>query len=107
MMEIDAATRRNLEITRTLTGERKGSLLATIDRAITAPGARLLQARMSSPLCDMAILTQRLNEIETLVDDTKLRGDVRTKLRSVPDMERALSPPDRWSRRSARSGSVA
>ncbi|MDB5490627.1 MAG: mutS [Micavibrio sp.] len=91
MMEIDAATRRNLEVTRTLTGERKGSLLATIDRAITAPGARLLQSRLSSPLCDLPVLTQRLNEIETLVDDTKLRGDIRTKLKSVPDMERALS----------------
>jgi DNA mismatch repair protein MutS len=91
MMEIDAATRRNLEVTRTLTGERKGSLLATIDRAITAPGARLLQSRLSSPLCDMAILTQRLNEIETLVTDTKLRGEIRTMLKSVPDMERALS----------------
>lgn len=91
MLEIDAATRRNLELTRTLTGERKGSLLATIDRAITAAGARLLQSRLSAPLCDMAIITQRLNEIETLVDNSKLRGDIRTKLKDVPDMERALS----------------
>lgn len=91
MMEIDAATRRNLELTRTLTGDRKGSLLATIDRTVTAPGARLLQARLSSPLCDMAAIRQRLDEIQTLYDNTELRIDLRTRLKSVPDIERALS----------------
>src|SRR5690606_27871865 len=50
LMEIDAATRRNLELTRTLAGERRGSLLATIDRTVTGAGARLLAARLGAPL---------------------------------------------------------
>ncbi len=91
MMEIDAATRRNLELTRTLTGDRKGSLLATIDRTVTAPGARLLQARLSAPLCDLDALHQRYDEIETLVNDAKLCATLRASLKAVPDMERALS----------------
>lgn len=91
MMEIDAATRRNLELTRTLNGDRKGSLLATIDCTITPPGARLLQSRLSAPLCDLSAIHQRHDEIETLVNDSKLRNDVRFHLKNVPDMERALS----------------
>lgn len=91
MMEIDAATRRNLELTRTLTGDRKGSLLATIDCTVTAPGARLLQTRLSSPLCDVAAINQRLDEIETLVQNATLRNDLRRQFKDVPDMERALS----------------
>lgn len=91
MMEIDAATRRNLELTRTMTGDRKGSLLATIDRTITAGGARLLQSRLSAPLCDSAAIDQRLDEIEFLLNEPKLRNDVRGLMKTIPDVERALS----------------
>jgi DNA mismatch repair protein MutS len=91
MMEIDAATRRNLELTRTLSGDRKGSLLATIDRTVTAPGARLLQARLSAPLCDIESIRQRHDEVESLVDDAKLCTTLRSHLKNIPDMERALS----------------
>ena len=49
VMQIDAATRRNLELTRALDGRRAGSLLATIDRTVTAAGGRLLERRLSSP----------------------------------------------------------
>lgn len=81
MMDIDAATRRNLELTRTLTGDRKGSLLSTIDRTITAAGARALQTRLSLP-CDIAAITARLDEIECLADNTALRSDIRTFLKT-------------------------
>lgn len=91
MMEIDAATRRNLELTRTLTGDRKGSLLSTIDRTLTAAGARMLQSRLSAPLCDRAAVNQRLDEIETLVAQIPLRNQLRGLLKTVPDIERALS----------------
>lgn len=91
MMEIDAATRRNLELVRTLSGERKGSLLATIDRTVTAAGARLLQARLSAPLCDKGEIDRRLDEVESLVTDAGLRASLRALLKNVPDMERALS----------------
>ena len=53
-LAIDAATRANLELTRTLAGERAGSLLATIDRTVTPGGARLLAERLAGPLTDAA-----------------------------------------------------
>ena len=90
-MEIDAATRRNLEITRTQTGERKGSLLATIDRTITGPGARLLQACLSAPLTDLNEINTRLNRTQLFVTESGLRDLLRDQLKSMPDMERALS----------------
>src|SRR5208282_4732482 len=49
-LEIDPATRANLELTRTLNGAREGSLLATIDLTVTPAGARLLAERLASPL---------------------------------------------------------
>lgn len=91
IMEIDPATRRNLELVRTLSGERKGSLLSVIDRTVTAPGARELQSRLSAPLCALVAITRRLDEIETLVGDGSLRDTVRGLLKTLPDMERALS----------------
>lgn len=90
-LEIDAATRRNLELTRTLTGERKGSLLETIDYTITGPGARMLQACLSAPLTDIAQINDRLNKIECFVNALPLRGTMRETLKQVPDMERALA----------------
>lgn len=90
-MEIDAATRRSLELTRTQAGERKGSLLSCIDQTVTAAGARLLQSRLSAPLTDIAAIQQRLDEVEILFDQALLRESIRTELRKTPDMERALS----------------
>ena len=90
-MEIDAATRRNLEIIRTQNGERKGSLLATIDRTITGPGARMLGACLSAPLTDIAQIETRLNRITYFTEETALREQIRDYLKSMPDMERALS----------------
>lgn len=90
IMEIDIATRRNLEILRTLSGEKAGSLLAAIDRTVTPAGARMLQARLSAPLCDVAAIQQRLNEVDSFVQSPDLRSQIRDTLKQVPDMERAL-----------------
>ncbi len=90
IMEIDGATRRNLELTRTLSGERKGSLLSTIDKTVTGAGARLLQARMAAPLNDIKKLHDRQEEISTLLGSNSLRENLRDKLRKTPDIERAL-----------------
>ncbi len=90
ILEIDAATRRNLELTRTLTGERKGSLLATIDRTITPPGARLLQSNIAAPLTDLTQIQTRLNRTALFVDDPDLRLHLRDHLKALPDMERAI-----------------
>ncbi|MEL7301119.1 MAG: DNA mismatch repair protein MutS [Pseudomonadota bacterium] len=90
-VEIDAATRASLELTRSMTGGRAGSLLATIDRTLTAPGARMLMQRVTSPSRDLELIRTRLDETEALMDDAMLREDLRAALRNVPDLDRALS----------------
>jgi DNA mismatch repair protein MutS len=90
-LEIDPATRRNLELEVTLTGDRSGSLLATIDRTATAAGARLLAARLAAPLTDAGAIRSRLDAVEFFVMRPEPRRRVRHLLRGVPDIERALS----------------
>ena len=90
-MQIDAATRRNLEITQALSGGREGSLLAAVDRTATAAGARLLERRLSSPSRDLRVIHQRLESVRFLLEQSRLREDLRADLRRVPDMDRALS----------------
>ena len=89
-VQIDAATRRNLELTQALSGGREGSLLAAIDRTVTAAGARLLEARLSSPSRDGAVVARRLDGVRWLVEGSA-RHDLRAALRMVPDLDRALS----------------
>src|SRR6187549_3582926 len=88
---IDQATRSNLELVRTLAGERRGSLLAAIDRSVTAAGSRLLAQRLSAPLTDTAAIAARLDCIEIFFGDAGLRGEVRDRLKAAPDLARALS----------------
>lgn len=90
-MAIDAATRANLELTQTLSGQRKGSLLQVIDRTVTSGGARLLASQLSTPLTDPELIDIRLNAVEYCVDETDLRATIRQYLRECPDLERALS----------------
>ncbi|WEF25907.1 DNA mismatch repair protein MutS [Paracoccus sp. S3-43] len=90
-MQIDAATRRNLELTQALSGGREGSLLAAIDRTVTAPGARLLERRIGAPSRDLALIHARQDAVASLVDDPRLMADLRDALARVPDMDRALS----------------
>ncbi len=91
LMQIDAATRRNLEITQALSGGREGSLLAAVDRTVTAAGARLLERRLSGPSRDLAVIGARLEAVRFLKDRPGLREGLRDTLRRVPDMDRALS----------------
>lgn len=91
VLEIDAATRKNLELIRTLSGERKGSLLDTIDRTLTSGGARLLQAELSAPLRDTILINHRFDRIDCFLKQYDLRTILRDFLRSMPDIERALS----------------
>src|SRR5689334_21284558 len=74
-MAIDQATRGNLELMRTLSGERRGSLLDAIDRTVTAPGSRLLAQRLSAPLTDPAQIARRLDAVAVFVDDTAARAE--------------------------------
>lgn len=91
VVEIDAATRRNLELTRTLAGEAKGSLLSTIDRTMTGAGARLLAARLTAPLTDVAAINSRLDMVQFFTEGTSIRQSIRDLLRRCPDLERALA----------------
>ncbi len=91
VMEIDAATRRNLELVETLAGERRGSLLAAIDRTVTGPGARRLAADLAGPLTDPDAIEARLDLVEFFRRDEALIDAVRSLLRECPDMARALS----------------
>ena len=89
-MEIDPATRRNLELVRGLDGRREGSLLATIDRTLTGPGARLLAERLAAPLTERAEIERRLDLVQLFVERPALRDRVREALKRTPDVERAL-----------------
>ncbi|NEW91867.1 DNA mismatch repair protein MutS [Rhodopseudomonas sp. BR0M22] len=90
-MAIDPATRANLELTRTLAGERRGSLLDAIDCTVTAAGSRLLAQRLAAPLTDDATIARRLDSVEAFVGDSGLREQIRSSLRAAPDMARALA----------------
>ncbi len=90
-VQIDAATRRNLEITAALQGGREGSLLAAVDRTVTAAGARLLERRLSAPSRDLSVIHARQEAVRFLLEQSRLRHDLREALRRVPDMDRALS----------------
>ena len=88
---IDPATRASLEIDRTQSGQREGTLLAAIDRTVTGPGARLLAARIARPLIAPAAIERRLDLVAWLAERGRLRSDLRGGLKGAGDMARALS----------------
>ncbi|WP_274423883.1 DNA mismatch repair protein MutS [Chelativorans sp. YIM 93263] len=88
---IDPATRANLELTRTLSGSREGSLLKAVDRTVTGAGGRLLAERLMSPLTNPKAIGQRLDSVSFFIDEPELREGLRALLKSVPDIARALS----------------
>jgi DNA mismatch repair protein MutS len=91
LVQIDAATRRNLELTQSLSGSRDGALLHSIDRTVTAAGARLLERRLSAPSRRLETILARQAAITALRETPRLRADLRTALKEVPDLDRALS----------------
>ncbi|MBP6545528.1 MAG: DNA mismatch repair protein MutS [Phenylobacterium sp.] len=91
VMAIDPATRTSLEIEKSLSGSREGSLLGAIDRTITAPGARMLAARLARPLLDPAAIELRLDAVGWFLERRPLRQKLREELKGLGDMARALS----------------
>nr|WP_294848712.1 DNA mismatch repair protein MutS [uncultured Sphingomonas sp.] len=89
-MAIDPATRDSLEIVRTQTGGHSGSLLACIDRCVTAPGRRLISADLSAPLTDVRAIGSRLALVQWFHEDPINRIRVREALKAMPDVGRAL-----------------
>ncbi|MGE4580009.1 MAG: DNA mismatch repair protein MutS [Desulfuromonadales bacterium] len=87
-MVLDDATRRNLELTATLQGGRKGSLLGVLDRTMTAMGGRLLRQWIHHPLVDVERIRRRQQAVAELVDQSLPRNDLRGALDGVYDLER-------------------
>ena len=88
-MTLDAATRRNLELTGTIRGgDVRGSLLGVLDDTRTAMGARLLRQRISQPLLDLPALQRRLDSVQAFGEDTPRRTALRALLKRVGDVER-------------------
>jgi len=90
-MVMDPATRRNLEITTTLSKERKGSLLHTIDKTKTSAGSRLLASHLSTPLTDKTEINHRHDAVAFFLNDRKLCDEIRLELSHTPDLERAIA----------------
>ena len=91
VMQIDAATRRSLELTHANAGGRAGSLLATIDRTVTAVGARLLELRIASPSCRITDIAARQEAVGFFAENDNFRSRIREALRGAHDVDRALS----------------
>nr|WP_239025074.1 DNA mismatch repair protein MutS [Rhodoligotrophos defluvii] len=91
VMLIDGATRSNLELTRTTGGERRGSLLDSIDRTLTSAGGRLLSDRLAAPLTDPRAINDRLDTVAFFLEFDRMRADIRGQLKAAPDFARALS----------------
>ncbi|MFT6104703.1 MAG: DNA mismatch repair protein MutS [Paracoccaceae bacterium] len=89
-MQIDAATRRNLELTSSLSGGRDGSLLAAVDRTVTAGGGRLLERRIAGPSQDLGTIQARLAAVAHFTEATLAAETLRAALRRTPDMDRAV-----------------
>lgn len=90
-MQIDPATRVNLEIERDRANTKKHSLLAVLDRTNTSVGGRLLAHHLSSPLCDSIIINQRLDNVEYFVNNKEARLKLKEMLKYFPDLERTLA----------------
>ncbi len=88
-MTIDAATRRNLELTETIrTGDVQGSLLSVLDATVTPMGRRLIRQWVSKPLLDLAQINQRLDGVACLLENGLLRAELRAAMRPLGDLER-------------------
>lgn len=91
-MQLDAATRRNLELTKTAhSGEALGSLLQVLDDTVTPMGGRLLRQWISRPLLDVAAINERLDGVSSVYDNGVLRSRLRDNLRSFGDLERLVN----------------
>ena len=90
-MTLDAATRRNLELDETLRGERKGSLLGTLDQTVTPMGKRMIHQWVSQPLLNVERIKRRQNGVQYFFDDGMKRAELRAALKPLADLERLVN----------------
>ena len=91
LLELDATTQRNLELTETMHGDRSGSLFDTIDHTVTSPGGRLLREWLTRPRRDRDELAHRHDAVESLASAALARERVREVLDGAYDLERLAS----------------
>lgn len=89
LMRIDSSTRKSLEINETLDGHKKGSLIDAVDMTLTAVGTRQLDKDISAPLTDIEEINSRLDMIEFLIEEDKVRENIRKILKASADIDRA------------------
>jgi len=88
-MVLDAATRRNLELTHNIRGGgKRGTLLWVLDKTCTAMGGRLLRQYIEQPLQDINLIRARLNAVEECMKDLSLQDEIRQMLSHVRDVQR-------------------
>lgn len=90
-LELDAATRRNLELHYSLAGEKRGSLLEVINHTVTPMGARLLSQHLAAPLTNLKQIQRRLNCVDFFYENPSLNKALRAVLTCTPDLERPLA----------------
>ena len=90
-MTLDAATRRNLELDETLRGERKGSLLGTLDKTVTPMGKRMIHQWVSQPLLNVERIRRRQEGVQYFFDDGMQRAEIRAALKPLADLERLVN----------------
>lgn len=90
-MEIDPATRRSLELTKTLTGDARGSLLHAVDRTVTSAGGRLLAERLAAPLGDASQIIQRHELVAWFLQNSAMCEEIRQAMARLADLERILT----------------
>jgi DNA mismatch repair protein MutS len=90
-MTLDAATRRNLELDETLRGERKGSLLGTLDHTVTPMGKRMIHQWVSQPLLNVDRIKRRQSGVQCFFDDGMQRAELRAALKPLADLERLVN----------------
>ncbi|MBI5877173.1 MAG: DNA mismatch repair protein MutS [Chloroflexi bacterium] len=90
-MLLDAATRRNLELTRSMRGDARGALLSVLDQTLTPMGARLLHTWINQPLLDRAQIESRLDAVAHFAGAAMRRAELRQALKGMTDLERLVN----------------
>ncbi|MCX7983952.1 MAG: DNA mismatch repair protein MutS [Bacteroidetes bacterium] len=90
-MVLDGATRRNLEITTSLSGQTDGTLFAVLDRTLTPMGGRLLKQWVFNPLKTVDQIRARLEAVRELVENEQIRDALTSHLVHIGDFERLIA----------------
>jgi len=90
-MVLDASTKRNLEITTSISGQNEGTLFSVIDKTITPMGGRTLKQWVNRPLKNVQPIRERLEAVSELVNKSNIRNKIGEELKSVGDLERLIA----------------